>query len=120
MVLKIEVRAVVNPLELVPPERKLVLDVVGVGGVVRQFVLSVLMPAHLLRPDPQALQPLEALGPPELEPFAFAARLHEELHFHLLELARAENEIARRDLVAKRLPDLRDAEGNLPARRLQD
>ena len=42
---------------------------------------------------------------------------HEELHLHLLELARAEDEVAGRDLVAERLADLRDAERRLLARR---
>src|ERR1043165_8154929 len=36
----------------------------------------------------------------------------EELDLHLLELARAEREVARRNLVAEALADLGDAEGN--------
>ena len=40
----------------------------------------------------------------------------EKLQFHLLELARAEGEIARVDFVAERLADLADAERNLLAR----
>merc|ERR1740121_54492 len=39
----------------------------------------------------------------------------EELDLHLLELARTENEIARRDLVAKSLSNLRDTEWRLYA-----
>jgi hypothetical protein len=46
------------------------------------------------------------------------ARLDEELHLHLLELAGAEDEVARRDLVAERLADLRDAERRLLAARV--
>ena len=42
----------------------------------------------------------------------------EELHLHLLELARAEDEVPGRDLVAERLADLRDAERDLLPRRL--
>ena len=37
----------------------------------------------------------------------------EPLVLHLLELDRAENKVPRRDLVAERLSDLRDPEGNL-------
>src|SRR5215210_1248190 len=44
-------------------------------------------------------------------------RPDEVLHFHLLKLARAQNKIARRDLVAKRFSDLRDAERNLSSQR---
>ena len=46
-------------------------------------------------------------------------RRHEELHLHLLELARAEDEVARRDLVAEGLADLRDPERRFLARELQ-
>src|SRR5437868_14161729 len=42
----------------------------------------------------------------------------EELHFHLLELARTKREVARRDLVAETLAGLRDAERNFYARRI--
>src|SRR5690606_10507065 len=44
----------------------------------------------------------------------------EELDLHLLELARAEDEVAGRDLVAERLADLADAERRLLARRRDD
>src|SRR5712691_5542714 len=44
---------------------------------------------------------------------------HEELHLHLLELAHAEQEVARCDLVAERLTDLRDAERRLAPRELR-
>ncbi len=43
----------------------------------------------------------------------------EILHLHLLELARAEDEVAGRDFVAERFSDLRDAEGNFAAHRRQ-
>jgi hypothetical protein len=46
-------------------------------------------------------------------------RLDEELDLHLLELARAEDEVSGRDLVAERLADLADAERRLLARGLQ-
>ena len=45
---------------------------------------------------------------------------HEVLHLHLLELAHPEHEVAGRDLVPERLPDLRDAERDLLARALLD
>ena len=53
-------------------------------------------------------------------PFEVRARLAEELHLHLLELAGAEDGVARRDLVAKRLALLGDAEGQAAAHRLDD
>ena len=49
-------------------------------------------------------------------PVLVGSRLDEELHLHLLELPHAEHEVARRDLVAERLADLRDPERDLLAR----
>ena len=53
-----------------------------------------------------------------LEPLVLGTRFHEVLQLHLLELTRAEDEVARRDLVAERLADLRDAERQLLAAHL--
>ena len=44
----------------------------------------------------------------------------EELDLHLLELARAEGEVARRDLVAEALADLGDAERDADAAAVED
>ena len=53
---------------------------------------------------------------PVVEPLKVGARLAEELELHLLELAHAEDEVARGDLVAEGLADLTDAERQLFAR----
>src|SRR5690606_18207631 len=105
---QVEVRAVVNALELLPAERELVLDVVGPLGIVSERVRAVLLETQLLRTDPERPDPFHSLRFPELEPLVVGARLDEELHLHLLELARTEDEVSRRDLVAERLADLRD------------
>ena len=65
---------------------------------------------------PEVDVPARALVDPVLVPLLVLARLDEELHLHLLELAGAEDEVARRDLVAEALADLRDAEGRLHPR----
>src|SRR5690349_2702712 len=117
MILQIEVGPVVNPLEFLPPKRKLVLDVVRVLGVVRQLIRAVLMPAEFLLANPEGLDPIHPLRAPGLEPFGLGAGLHEKLHFHLLELASPKDEVAGRDLVAERLADLRDPERDLLTRR---
>src|SRR5919108_6377892 len=62
--------------------------------------------------------PFHAVGAPSLEPLHVGAGLDEELHLHLLELARSEDEVSRCNLVAKRFSDLRDAERDLLTRRL--
>ena len=48
-------------------------------------------------------------------PLLVGARLNEELHLHLLELAGPEDEVAGSDLVAEALAGLTDAEGRLLA-----
>jgi hypothetical protein len=50
---------------------------------------------------------------PVLEVLLVRPRLDEELHLHLLELARAEDEVPGVILVAERLADLRDPERHL-------
>ena len=47
-------------------------------------------------------------------------RHDEELYLHLFQLTDAEDEIARRNLVAERFADLGDAERELPVRRIED
>src|SRR5919197_6599260 len=64
--------------------------------------------------------PSEALIDPFLVPFFIRSRHDEKLDFHLFEFAGAERKVPGRDLVTKRLADLRDAEGQLEAHGLQD
>src|SRR2546429_677440 len=112
---QVEVRPVVNPFEFLPTKGKLVLDVVGVLGVVRQLVFRVLVEPQLVGPHAQSGQPLHPLVAPELEPLEVRARLHEVLHLHLLELAGPKDEVAGSDLVPECFADLRDPEGDLLA-----
>ena len=67
------------------------------GRYFLQFLLEVLI-VHI-----QALEPLVAEAAPVVEPRKVSVRLAEELELHLLELADAEDEVARRDLVAEAL-----------------
>src|SRR5689334_10804600 len=81
------------------------------------FVLVELQPAFS---ETEAAMPPHPLALPVLEPLHVGAGLDEELHLHLLELARAENEIARGDFIAERFSDLRDPEWDLLAGCLLD
>ena len=63
--------------------------------------------------------PLVAPIAPVLVPGERLAGVAEELDLHLLELAGAEGEIPRRDLIAEALADLGHAEGNAHARAVQ-
>lgn len=119
MRLQVEVGAVGDAFELgelVATEVEAVLDVGGALRVVGQLLLRVVVPADVLLADAEVAVPVPPLGHPVLLPLLVLARLDEELHLHLLELARAEDEVARRDLVAEGLAHLRDAERGLLAR----
>src|SRR5207247_276309 len=109
---EVVVRAVVDTLHLLPAEWKLELDIRRRGGVVRALVGGVVAEPKPLRGDTQALVPLAPTRLPLLEEARRVRRAREVLHLHLFELARAEDEVPGRDLVAESLADLRDAEGD--------
>jgi len=60
-------------------------------------------------------EPIPALLTPVFEVFAFGARRHKILHFHLFEFPCAEEEILRINFISERLTNLRDTEGRLLA-----
>ena len=117
MVAEVEVGTRMYALELLEPEREAELDVgrgVGIVGELLMVVETVVVLAHSERH-----MPLHAVLLPLAEPFHFGAGPYEELHFHLLELPHAEDELAGDDLVAESLSYLGYSERYLhPARLL--
>ena len=107
--------AVVDAFEFAPAEREFVFDVDGGLRIVGELVVR--MQVELFDRELQHVQvEVPAFLTPVLEPFHRAFVRAEEFHFHLREFAGAEREHAGRDLVAERLADLGDAEGQLHAR----
>ncbi len=82
--------------------------------------LVVIVEAQVLRVEAQIEQELPRLLLELRVVFAVCAFLAEPLVLHLLKFDGAEDEVAGGDLVAERLADLRDAEGDLGARRALD
>jgi len=121
---QIEVAAVRHALEFAEvalgEERERVLDVGGAARVVGSFGGLVLAQAESIARQAERHVPRDAAIAPVAVPVLRRFRCAEELDLHLLELARPEREVARRDLVAERLPDLADAERDLDARRGDD
>ena len=116
---KVIVGAVGHTFQLAPLgalEAEGVLHVHGALGVVRQLFLWVLVQAQVFFLDTQVGVPLVAVIDPVLVPLFVLARLDEELHLHLLELAGAEDEVTRGDLVAEGLTNIGNAEWRLHAR----
>src|SRR3954447_21179881 len=116
---EVEVAAVGHALQLRPADRVQVLDVGRPARVVRELLGVVLAQAQALARDAQARVPVQPLLAPVVVPLLGLVRRDEELHLHLLELERAEDEVAGRDLVAERLAHLRDPERGLLARVLE-
>ena len=116
---EIEVPAVGDPLELGPPDREQVFHIARSRGVVGELIRVMRAQAKVIGTYAQVDIPALALGEPVLEPVLGFVGRDEELHLHLLELTRAEDEVSRRDLVAEGLADLRDPERGLLAGELQ-
>mmetsp|Transcript_25446 Transcript_25446/g.84160 ORF Transcript_25446/g.84160 Transcript_25446/m.84160 type:complete len:392 (+) Transcript_25446:484-1659(+) len=114
MCLEIEVSARRNSEELRAAEGKLEGDVCTCTSIVRQLLLcvNVKVDQFLLHSDRQ--QPIPAVVNPFLVkggPGVIVGR-DEILDLHLLELARAEDEVARSDFIAKSFSNLSDTERN--------
>ena len=89
---------------------------VGCGvGIVRQ--LFVVVKAVVLSTKSQCLMPFHTRFFPLVEPIELGAGRNEELHFHLLELAHAEDKLARHNFVSECLSYLRDAKRHFHAAR---
>ena len=113
---QVEVAAVGDALELAPTPRVAVLDVGRAARVVRELLGIVRAQAELVLGDAEPRRTSPGAPAPVLVPLLRLVGRDEALHLHLLELAGAEDEVPRRDLVAEGLADLRDAERRLLAR----
>ena len=85
-----------------------------------EFVLVVLTQNEIVAGKTKVFVPGHSTIAPVAVPLLRGIRVAEEFDFHLLELARAEREIPRRDFVAKTLADLSDSKGNLHAAAVAD
>src|SRR3989344_8975763 len=108
---EIVIAAMMKAFEFSPTEGKLVFNVPCVLRVKYQILM--LLPAQVLFPDAELLVIRHALLPPFLECLSGILRMDKILHFHLLKFAFAKEELARVDLIAECLPDLRDAKREL-------
>ena len=109
-----------DPLQLADAEREGKLDVCRGRRVEGKLLGVVVAQPQPVRSQAQVDVPLEPRLPPVGIPVLGLLGPAEELDLHLLELARAESEVARVDLVAEALADLGDAEGKLDAAGIDD
>src|SRR5262245_497081 len=98
---EVEIAPVRDPLQFAVvagiEERERVLDVGRADRVVRQFLRCVISQPQVAAPYAMARVPAVPAVAPVLIPRPGLARMTEELHLHLLEFARAEREVPRRD-----------------------
>src|SRR5205823_6844804 len=98
----------------------LVFDVHRHLRVMRKLILRVIAEFEVLFLYAERLPPAHPLGFPELVPGPGFVGMAEPFHLHLLKLARAKDEIARRNLIPKPLSNLRNAERDFHARGVDD
>ncbi len=101
-------------------ERIAIFDVYRHLRVMGKLVLRVIAEFEILFLHAQRFPPAHALGFPELVPGPGFVGMAEPFHLHLLELARAIDEVSRRYLVPEALAHLSYAKGNLYARGVDD
>ncbi len=111
MAREVEIRSGMDPLQFLEPEGKPEFDICRCICVMRQFL--VIVEAVLFGPHPQGQVPFHAGLLPVLIPFLLLPGPDKKLHFHLLEFPHPEDKLTGDDLVAKRLADLGDPEGDL-------
>ena len=117
MTAEVVIGSVCNAPQLAPVgEREGVFDVGGGAAVESQLGRLMVAQTQVFLAYAQRQQPVFAEVFPVSEPLKVGAGFAEELAFHLLELADAEDEVARGDLIAEGLADLAYAEWQLFAR----
>ena len=115
---EIKIRAGMDPFHFLPSDREGVFNVHRRICVMRKF--DVIVIAVVFCGETHRQMPVEPLLLPVFVPLFLCAGADEELHFHLLEFAHAEDELPGYDLVPEGLPDLGNAEGDLHPGRLLD
>ena len=116
MLRKVVIGAVRHAPELAPAEREQILKVGRCLGVEAKLVRIMVAQSEIVARHAEIIEELLAVILPVFEPFEVGAGFAEKLQLHLLKLADTEDKVAGRDLVAERLADLTDAEGELLAR----
>src|SRR5437899_1257520 len=86
--------------------KKTILNIDRAFGIVRQFFLWLFVEPKVLARNAEVNEPLQTGVNPFLVRLFIFARPDEIFHLHLLELARAKDEVAGRYFVAKRLSNL--------------
>src|SRR5947207_2419957 len=99
MLAEVVVAPMSNAFQLPPAEWEQVLHVPGPLAVMGALFGGMLAESEVVRPDAEVFVPGLAVTDPALEPLGAGAGHDEVLHLHLFELAGAEDEVARRDLV---------------------
>ena len=118
MVTKVEVCTAVDTLKLLEAEGEVELDVRGCIGIVGKLLM--VMEAVVFGTHTKVYMPFHAGFLPFFEPFQLCSGLDKELHFHLLELPHAEDELTGHNLITEGLAYLGDTEGDLHTAGLLD
>src|SRR5688500_15173808 len=97
-----------NAFHLLESKCKIIFDIAGRICIVRK--LGMIVKLKFFCRNPQCKMPLHPFFLPVLIPLLLCAGTDKELHFHLLELTHAENELPCDDLIPECFTDLRYSE----------
>ena len=110
MLTQVEIGATMNTFHLFETEREIKVNIYGCIGVVGEFHMVMVAVAIFICSQCQV--PFQALFFPVYIPLKFGAGFAEKLHFHLLELFHAHDELTGHNLVAECLSCLGDSKGD--------
>src|SRR3989304_6879797 len=105
---QIKIGARMNSFQFFKPKREIKLNIAGSVCVVCKF--NVVMKTVFVFAKPQTLVPVHSCFFPFVVPFHFCSGADKELHFHLFELAHAENKLPRYYFIPESFSCLCDTE----------
>src|SRR5688572_9468396 len=111
VILQIKISTTMNTFQLLKTDRKIKFNITCSVGIMGQ--LNVIMKAVILLSKTKGQMPFHPFFFPVFIPLLLCARLNKKLHFHLLKLPHAKNELPRNDLIPECLTNLCNTKRNL-------
>ena len=106
---QIKICAVGDALNFLESQRRIVVhQIIGALGIVREVRFWHVQNLNLMARNTYTIPPFQPRLEPLFMPYLVLARFDKKLDFHLLKFTHPKNEIARRNLVAKRFTNLGD------------
>src|SRR3989344_664716 len=109
MARQIPITSIVNTLNLMPPERKIVFNIFRGAGVMREFIFRVGAKPQIFFFHTKREIPFQPFFLPMIEIFVCLFWTDKILHFHLFKLPHAVDKVPWRNFISKSFSNLSDA-----------